>query len=160
MVSFLRISRLHLLLLALLSQGAAVGMAQQEQQIPHDAPHCDNNSLSGGYGFSVNGTSMNSGPYSLVGRFVADGKGGVTGMDVQAVNGSISRPSFTGTYTVKPDCTGTANLTFDWGGTAPLEFTIVDDGKQVYIIVAGENGSNGQNEVGTATRQFTKPRVL
>jgi len=159
MTFFWNRSRLHLLLFVLLSQGVAVSMAQQEQESQHDAPRCSNSSLSGGYGFTVNGTNPTSGPYSLVGRFVADGQGVVTGSGAQAVNGSISRPTFTGTYTINPDCTGTANLTFDFGGTAPLDFVIVDDGKQVEIIVAGANGVRGENEVGTATRQFNKPRL-
>lgn len=148
------VTRNLILLLALLSQGAAVSVAQQDT-----TPRCSSANLSGGYGYSVNGTTANAEQYSLVGRFVADGKGGVTGVSIQSVNGAISRPTFTGTYTVNADCTGTANLTFNDGGTAPLDFIIVDDGKSVDIIVAGASGSQGQNEVGTATRQFNRPQI-
>ena len=157
MTNFSSMTRHLILFLALLSQGTAVSVAQQDTQ--QAAPRCSNANLSGGYGFSVNGTTANAEHYSLVGRFVADGKGGVTGVSTQSVNGAISRPSFTGTYTVNADCTGTANLTFDYGGTAPLNFIIVDDGKSVDIISAGTSGSQGDNEVGTATRQFNRPQV-
>ncbi len=158
LIKYSNVTRQIILLSAFLTQGAAVSSAQQ-QDTQQAFPRCSKISLSGGYGFSVNGTTMNLEQYSLVGRFVADGKGGVTGTTVQAVNGTISRPAFTGTYTVNADCTGTANLLFDLGGTAPLEFIIVDDGKTVDIIVAGANGANGENEIGTATRQFSKPQL-
>lgn len=157
MTNFSNVTRRLILFLALLIQGAAVSWAQQDTQ--QAFPRCSNANLSGGYGFIVNGTTANAEAYSLVGRFAADGKGGVTGGGAQAVNGVISRPTFTGTYTVNADCTGTTNLTFDYGGSAPLEFIIVDDGKTVDIIVAGANGGLGQNEVGTATRQFNKAQV-
>lgn len=154
---FSNVTRTFILFLALLIQGGAMSLAQQPDQ--NAFSRCSNTNLIGGYGFTVTGTTTNLEQYSLVGRFVADGRGGVTGTSIQAVNGVISRPAFTGTYTVNPDCSGTATLTFDYGGAAPLEFIIVDDGKTVTIIVAGENGGHGQNEVGTATRQFTKPHV-
>jgi hypothetical protein len=91
--------------------------------------------------------------------FKLDGRGNFSGTSTESVNGAIDRPTFTGTYTVKPDCTGSALLTFNDGGTAPLDFIIEDDGKQVAIIVAGENGSNGENETGTAVRQFNTARL-
>lgn len=153
MIHFSNITRHLILFLTFLTQGAAVSVAQQETQ--QAFPPCSNASLSGGYGFIVNGIAPRAGPYSYVGRFVADGKGGVTGRGAQAVSGEISRPTFTGTYTIRADCTGVANLKFDFGGEAPLELIIVDDGKTVDIIVAGADGKGGENEVGTATRQFT-----
>lgn len=151
MINFSNIPRHLILFLAFLTQGAAVSVAQHDTQ--QVFPPCSNASLSGGYGFIVNGIAPHAGPYSYVGRFVADGKGGLTGSGAQAVSGEISHPKISGTYTVNADCTGIANLNFDFGGTAPLEFIIVDDGKTVDIIVAGADGK-GENEVGTATRQF------
>lgn len=151
-VNFSNITRHLILFLAFLTLGAAVSVAQQETQ--QAFPPCSNANLSGGYGFIVNGSTPRSGPYSYVGRFVADSKGGVTGRGAQAVNGVISHPTFTGTYTIKADCTGVANLKFDFGGEATLELIIVDDGKTVDMIVADPNVKAGENEVGTATRQF------
>jgi hypothetical protein len=151
-INFSNITRHLILFLAFLTQGAAVSVAQQETQ--QAFPPCSNASLSGGYGFIVNGIAPHAGPYSLVGRFVADGKGVVTGSGAQSVSGDISHPKFTGTYTIKADCTGVAKLKFDFGGEADLELIIVDDGKTVDMIVAPPDGQ-GQNEVGTATRQFT-----
>jgi len=157
LTDFSNVTRNFILFLALLTQGAAVSLAQQDTQ--NTSSNCSNANLSGGYGYTVNGTSASAQPYSLVGRFVADGKGGVTGSGVEAFDGVISRPTFTGTYVVNANCTGTANLTFNSGGSAPLEFIIVDDGKTVDIIVAVPNGDQEPNEVGTATRQFNKPHV-
>jgi hypothetical protein len=153
MINFSNITRHLILFLAFLTQGVAVSVAQQENQ--QAFPPCSNANLSGGYGFIVNGIAPHSGPYSFVGRFVADGKGVVTGSGAQSVSGDISRPKFTGTYTIKADCTGVAKLKFDFGGEADLELIIVDDGKTVDMIVAPPDGQGGQNEVGTATRQFT-----
>ncbi len=153
MTNFSSMKRYLILVLAFLVQGVAVSTAQRKTH--QAAPHCSNSSLSGGYGFSVNGVSGGGQHYSLVGRFVADGKGVVIGTSVQSINGAISRPSFTGTYRVDTDCTGTATLTFDFG-VAPLDFIIVDDGKSVQMIVAGANGSHGDNEVGTAIKQFNR----
>jgi hypothetical protein len=151
------LTRNFILFLALLTQGVAVSLAQQDTQ--NASPHCSNVNLRGGYGYMVNGTSTSAQPYSLVGRFFADGKGGVTGNGAEAFAGVISHLTFTGTYTVNADCTGTANLTFNDGGVAPLEFIIVDDGKTVDIIVAVPNGDQEPNEVGTATRQFNRSQI-
>lgn len=115
---------------------------------------CDIRNLFGAYGFSINGSNPAVGPYSYVGRFEADGNGHVTGKGVQSVNGHIARPAFTGAYKVGSDCTGEAILSFDKGGTATLQFVIEADGNQVSIIVAGPSGPHGENEVGTATKQF------
>lgn len=157
MTNFWSTMRHLILFLALLNQVAAVSAAQKDTQ--QAAPSCSNANLSGGYGFSVSGTPANGGQYSLVGRFVANGKGGVAGVSTQSVNGMISRPSFTATYTVNADCTGTTSLTFDFGLTTSLDFIIVDDGKSVYIISSGASGSQGANEIGTATRQFNRLQV-
>lgn len=119
---------------------------------------CDNRDLSGAFGFSINGSNPAVGPYSFVGRFEADGNGKVTsGKGIQSVNGDIARPSFTGTYSVNPDCMGQAVLSFSGGGSATLQFVIEANGTQVAIIVAGSSGRGGENEVGTATKQFFDP---
>ncbi|MBN9615197.1 MAG: hypothetical protein BGO25_03540 [Acidobacteriales bacterium 59-55] len=154
MTNFSTATRQLILFLIFLSQAVVISVAQQDTQ--QAAPHCSNSSLNGGYGFSVNGITAGGLQYSLVGRFVADGKGGVTGTSTQSVAGAISRPTFTAKYTVNADCTGTTDITFDFGLTTPLDFIITDDGKSVYIISAGATGSQGDNETGTATRQFNK----
>jgi len=124
-------------------------LAQTDQ-----AQACTSKNLEGAFGFTINGTNPVDGPYSLVGRFVADGRGHVTGKGIQSVSGEVSRPTFTGVYTVQTDCTGEAVLTFADGGSAPLQFVIEADGTQVAIIAAGANGPGAVNEVGTATKQF------
>lgn len=130
---------------------ATFAHAQQE-------PRCDNRNLAGAFGFRINGSNPAVGPYSFVGRFVADGHGNVTGQGIQSVNGVISRPSFTGAYAIETDCTGETVLSFSGGGTAALQFVLEADGTQVAIIVAGLSGPGGENEVGSATKQFIRAR--
>jgi hypothetical protein len=143
-------SHRFMLLFLLLIGPAVFAHAQQESR-------CDNRNLTGAFGFKINGSNPAVGPYSFVGRFVADGKGNVTGGGIQSVNGDISRPSFTGAYAVETDCTGEVVLAFSGGGTATLQFVIEADGTQVAIIVAGLSGPGGENEVGSATKQFIHP---
>jgi len=148
-----RITKLFLLCLPILS--VSMLMAQTNNQFPT----CTNKNLEGAFGFKINGTNPVYGPYSFVGRFVADGKGNVTGKGIQSVAGEISSPVFTATYTVEADCTGEAVLEFSGGGTAPLQFVIEADGTQVSIIAAGADGPGAVNEVGTATKQFIHPTL-
>jgi hypothetical protein len=110
--------------------------------------------MDGSYGFRITGTNNAVGQYALVGHFSADGVGHFSGQGTQSVNGTVDRPSFTGTYSVSPDCSGTATFTFPDGTVAPLDLVIEAGGRQIEIIVSGQNGKNtGEIETGTATKQ-------
>jgi len=68
--------------------------------------------LNGAYVFSVTGTDPADGDYAAVGRFVADGKGGISGgvADYNLGSGIDSLVPLTGTYTISGQ-TATVNLT-------------------------------------------------
>ena len=138
-----------IIMIILLIGPVVVGHAQQE-------PRCDNRNLTGAFGFKINGSNPAVGPYSFVGRFVADGKGNVTGGGIQSVNGDISRPTFTGAYAVETDCTGEVVLSFSGGGSAILQFVIEADGTQVAIIVAAGKTKLDRRQNNLRTRTATE----
>ena len=93
---------------------------------------CSNASLSGMYFYLVSGpyaiTTTGSSPYAELGKFVADGNGGLSGQSVASQNGSITPYTFTGSYEVAGDCTGALTLTFA-GTPSPRAYpiSIVDE---------------------------------
>lgn len=103
--------------------------------------HCDEESLQGPYGYRATAT-VHVPPGSptivaypaAVGRFVADGEGGLTGHDVSNVSGIASPRTTTGTYTVDPDCTGLMEIAFTPGAPVTFFFVIVDKGDELRMI--------------------------
>ena len=113
-----------LVLVTLISLSLLTGCGGSSQK-PPVTPAFSNASLNGSYVFSVTGT--NSGPYTLLGTFEADGKGRLTG------NTDYNSPStgfvegnfpFTGSYSVSSDGTATANLTGELLGPVALPVTL------------------------------------
>jgi|SRR5215469_14067737 len=104
----------------------------------------------GTYGFSNSGTVFGVGPRVAEGVFTLDAAGNVlNGKFTQSLNGSITRGTFSRTYTVNSDCTGT--LSFDvfdesgdeiFTGTADLAW---DDNMRelrfIFTSVALPNGA-------------------
>jgi len=87
--------------------------------------------LTGAYVFSVTGTDSSDGDYAVVGRFVADGKGGISGgvADYNLGSGIDGPVPLTGTYTAS-------------GGTVTVNLT---DGKGVidtFTVVPSTTGSS------------------
>jgi hypothetical protein len=119
---------------------------------------CSNANLKGGFGFVISGINLPTGPFALMGRFVADGEGNLTGTGTeQAVFGAFRNVPFAATYTVNADCTGSATLTFTTSenhGQAHLDFVLVDGGREVIII----DSDRGSIETGSAKKQFPKSR--
>jgi hypothetical protein len=95
---------------------------------------CSNRSVSGDYGFIVNGTNVGAGLVASVGQVTADGRGNLVGSDTTSVNGVLLRRTVTGTYTVAPDCSGQLSFTDNFGLTTNLDFVIVDQLEQVNFI--------------------------
>jgi hypothetical protein len=113
---------------------------------------CTNHSLRGAYGFASDGQAF--GPagteiadIAAAGRIVFDGHGNLTGRETESLNGVITMPSLSGTYTVLPDCTGTA--TVHNGQTAHLRFMLVEGGQEVNVI----GTDRGVVAAGQITRQ-------
>lgn len=112
---------------------------------------CSVHSLQGAFGFRVTGinTALQA-QFAVTGRFVADGEGSVTGIQLESVNGFQQPTTFHATYQVNPDCTGISVFTFQNGIVAHLFFVLVDDGNEVIIMDA----DLGTVETGTAKKQF------
>ena len=111
---------------------------------------CSAVTLKGAYGFAVAGSNSHiNSTFAIVGRFLADGKGKLTGSSVQLADENILHASFSGTYQIDTDCTGIATLRFDDARSSRLMFTIVSGGSEILIVVAGE----GMVETGTAHLQ-------
>jgi hypothetical protein len=100
-------------------------------------------SVRGSYGFSWDGTvgagTSGAVPAAAVGLLVADGEGNFTeAVRTLTVNGSVSRQTATGTYTVNPNGTGSAVLHVNFGAgplvTETFEFVIVKGGREAPFI--------------------------
>jgi hypothetical protein len=107
-----------------------------------ESPKCDNDTLTGPYGFTLTGWRIPAPDTNLrsaragVGRIVFDGKGNLSGTETKSHDGLITPLTFTGTYQVLTDCTGTAHVvTSDPDENARnLSFTIIESGEQVMAI--------------------------
>jgi hypothetical protein len=92
------------------------------------------NRIKGNFGFYVNGTDVRPLPFAEIGRFTADGHGGVSGnVTTQTSLGAgllaaTSASSFTGTYAVNDDGIGTMALTI-----GAFHFVIDDDGDEIRL---------------------------
>ena len=94
-----------------------------------DGPACSADSLTGSYGFVLNGTIVGVGPISIVGTIEYDGSGGFVRKETTVINGHVLPPeTIQGTYTVNANCTGT---TVDSLGHHSV-FVIVNHGKATY----------------------------
>jgi hypothetical protein len=107
----------------------------------------------GHFGFSLKGRNIQMGEYAIVGRFEADGQGQVRGHAFQSLGGDFGQVEISGSYSVASDCTGTTTLTFhDTNNTDKLNFVLVADGQEIFIIDAGGNTV----ETGVAKKQFVR----
>ncbi len=119
-----------------------------------DDAGCSNATLNAAYGFTLSGQNyVNNMPWAFIGQFAGDGAGALKGTGTQSIKGSITRARFTGTYEVRPDCLGTATLNFGGGPAAVIDFVVVDDGREMHVIVADQ----GVIEFGTAKRVRSAP---
>ena len=113
---------------------AAVAQSKSETT---SGGRCSNRTLSGDYGFALDGTFLPNTPFRGVVMQHYDGKGNITQVDHIVVYGTPPPQEWTpgtGTYTVNPDCTGAATLTTP-AGTIYLHFVVVNSGKQINQVV-------------------------
>lgn len=136
---------------------AAVGCLAYQRRAPRivraDAG-CDATILNAAYGYSFTGpifdNAGNLNFFSVAGRFLPDGQGGLTGKDTFSFDGSILRGrTYTGTYTVNSDCTGSITLSDPINGTIDADFVIVNNGNELQLVAY----DNGTNITGSAKRQ-------
>jgi hypothetical protein len=109
---------------------------------------CSNRTLSGDYGFTIEGTILDANlPIRGLALQHYDGRGHITQVD-HVVSGGYPPPQAwtpgTGTYTVNPDCTGSAVIispsSAPPGSSGPppplnIHFVIVDHGRQIKQVV-------------------------
>src|SRR5664279_2524635 len=113
---------------------AAVAQSKSETT---SGGRCSNRTLSGDYGFALDGTFLPNTPFRGVVMQHYDGKGNITQVDHIVVYGTPPPQEWTpgtGTYTVNRDCTGAATLTTP-AGTIYLHFVVVNNGKQINQVV-------------------------
>ena len=117
---------------------------------------CSDHSLRGAYGFASDGqvfdaTGKEFAEVAAAGRVVFDGRGGLTGREIESFNGGISRIPFSGSYSVQPDCTGTAII--HNGQTAHLKLMLIEHGQEANFI----DQDPGVVAVGQISRQQSGP---
>ncbi len=116
---------------------------------------CDDRSLRGDYGFTIDGTVF-AGPSPFLIKGVAlthfDGHGTLRQVDFTTRNGVPATPDWrpaTGTDAIASDCTGSAVINpADGSPSLNLRLVVVDRGRQVLTTVAG----NSTNSIGTRIR--------
>ncbi len=93
----------------------------------------------GQYGFSDSGTIVGVGPRAGTGIVTLDAAGNINGKVTASLNGSLTRTTLSGTYTVNPDCTGAVSFNeFDESGnfnlTATADFAWDDNMRELRFI--------------------------
>jgi hypothetical protein len=93
----------------------------------------------GKYAFSDSGTVIGVGPRAADAILTLDAAGNFSGPVTASLNGSVSRSTLSGTYTVNPDCTGAANFSeFDLSGnlliTATADFFWDNNMREIRFI--------------------------
>jgi hypothetical protein len=91
---------------------------------------CSAATLNGAYMGRSSGTLLGL-PYTTLNRIEFDGNGSAAGSGTTVLNGVVSFPVITATYTVNSDCTGQINSV---PAGLSQNFVIKDDGSQVFFI--------------------------
>ena len=118
----------------------------------HSKEPCSNAILNGSYGLNATGTIIGVGPVGLVGVLKYDGRGTLTGIVFQRVNGNSVQFTLTGSYSVDSNCIVTDVTVTSTGQTATHTYVIVDSGNEFYSLNMTPSPANVI--VGTAKKQF------
>jgi hypothetical protein len=113
---------------------------------------CSNGSLTGRYGFAINGTA-NGNPITAVGQIATNGNGTLAGIETISENGTLGNLlGVLGTYAIRSNCTGT--MTIQAAGRSKQNFnvTVISGGKQIEMVQT----DSGTTELGTAQAQVSK----
>jgi Fe-S cluster assembly iron-binding protein IscA len=125
----------------------------------------DNGKLNGPFAFLFQGLDA-AGIYQAAGTFVADGEGGLVGVeDINRTSGPRTNQSFTGTYTIGPDNRGTFTITLG-SVTSTFAFALSPTGQIARFIEFDASGVRGsgilkaQNPADFSTAALTNSYVL
>jgi hypothetical protein len=110
---------------------------------------CSNGSLTGRYGFAINGTA-NGNPITAVGQIATDGNGTLAGNETISENGTVGNLlGVLGTYAIKSDCTGTMTIQAAGHSKQNFSVTVISGGQQIDMVQT----DSGTTELGTAQAQ-------
>jgi hypothetical protein len=123
-------SRLFALLLCVASLGGASIASAQDA--------CDATTITGNYGYSLNGYVYDQQGYTYyltaVGVASGDGAGNLSGSETMSFDGKIVKHKFTGTYTVNSDCTGSATFNYADNVVIHFDLVILNDAKEINLV--------------------------
>jgi hypothetical protein len=100
---------------------------------------CSNASLIGVYGYFHGRPDGIGGMRALVGQFIADGQGNLSGSWTMSLNGTISTGNSTGTYLIAKDCTGSLILNNEDFPTANYSIVLDDSHKGLQMLQTDSN---------------------
>ncbi len=119
---------------------------------PMQAAACSNASLTGNYGFAINGTA-NGNPITAVGQFATNGNGTLDGIETISDNGALgNRLEVLGTYAIKTNCTGTLTIQAQGRSKQNFNVTVIAGSKQIKMVQIDDGTTN----LGTAQAQVSK----
>ncbi len=114
------------------------------------APRCNTAMVLGDYGYRLEGSLPGVANVAAAGLITNLSGGRIIGFDAASFNGAqVPRRDYQGTYKLNRDCTGTGNYKDSLGTTVDYVFTVVEEGKEIFL--QGANG-NGDNVFGVARR--------
>ena len=139
---------------------AAVASAQQGLR----GGVCTNATVAGSWGTTMTGTLIpptGAVPFAAVNHATYDDVGNYSGTQTRSNNGTVSRVTFEGTYTVNSDCTGKKTTRgFDQSGkllnTVEQDFVLVNDGKELFEIFTSLTLPNGTSVPAVVTGHSIK----
>ena len=140
LISRIMVLATHTTILCFLLASGVSAVAQSGNREP-DHGRCSNRTLSGDYGFALEGEVLGPNiPFRGVVMQHYDGKGNLTQVDHIVFNGGPPAEEWTpgsGTYTVNPDCTGSAVIIIPGNPLSPvnLHFVVVGQRKEIHQVV-------------------------
>lgn len=114
---------------------------------PGRATRCNDGMILGNYGYRLDGSLANVPAIASIGLLTHsldnNFAGRIKGFDAFSLNGvQVPRRDYEGTYQVNSDCTGTAKYTDSLNQTVDYVFTVVDEGREIYLMGATSAGDN------------------
>ena len=107
------------------------------------APRCTSSMIQGDYGYRLEGSLPGVPNVAAAGLLTHLSGRRIIGFDAASFQGQqVPRRDYQGTYKLNRDCTGTGNYKDSLGTTVDYVFTVVDEGKEIFLQGANGNGDN------------------
>lgn len=139
-MSFTLFSKVSMIAMAAAAVCLLAPAAPVQAQSENSTQACSNGTLSGDYGFTIEGTILAANaPVRGIALQHYDGRGHITQVDHLVFNGDPTTAHWapgTGSYSVNPDCTGFGVINTPSNPTpVNIHFVIVDHGRQIKQVV-------------------------